>query len=217
MELNATSPPVQHFETQEVQVYKLVLLGSSDVGKSCMVIRYVKDQFQNTVPTTGCAFFTQNINIMGKPLEFAIWDTAGQERYHSVCHLYYRGASAAMLVYDITRKETFSRAQLWLQELERYFPDGELVTVLVGNKSDLQAERNVPQEEGRALADSKGLLFMEASAKTGDNVCEAFEALGYELLSRESKRQERERKRSTDITIRGQRNMSYEGRNCCKS
>ncbi|KAG8559203.1 hypothetical protein GDO81_017265 [Engystomops pustulosus] len=91
--------------------FKLVLLGSTDVGKSSLVLRYIRDDFREIVSTTGCAFFTQRINLQGKNLHFEIWDTAGQERYHSVCHLYYRGARAALLVYDITSKDALAFAE----------------------------------------------------------------------------------------------------------
>ncbi|CAJ0924661.1 unnamed protein product [Ranitomeya imitator] len=151
--------------TSERQVFKLVLLGSTDVGKSSLVLRYTRDDFRETVSTTGCAFFSQRVYLQGKALDFEIWDTAGQERYHSVCHLYYRGASAALLVYDISSKETFTRAQLWLQELQKYVCSGEMVIALVGNKSDLQDDRKVSAEDAKAFAEQKRLLFMETSAK----------------------------------------------------
>ncbi|XP_077304380.1 ras-related protein Rab-17 isoform X3 [Lithobates pipiens] len=98
-------------EERAVYTYKLVLLGSSGVGKSSIVVRYLRDEFRDTDCTTGCAFFTQRVYHQGKPLNFEIWDTAGQERYHSVCNLYYRGSSAALLVYDITSKDAQAFAE----------------------------------------------------------------------------------------------------------
>ncbi|CAI9570102.1 unnamed protein product [Staurois parvus] len=133
-------------EEPAVYIYKLVLLGSSGVGKSSIVLRYLRDEFRDTDCTTGCAFFAQRVYLQGQPMNFEIWDTAGQERYRSVCHLYYRGASAALLVYDITSKETFKRAQLWLQELRKYVLSEEMVIALVGNKTDLNSERKVSHE-----------------------------------------------------------------------
>ncbi|XP_077304379.1 ras-related protein Rab-17 isoform X2 [Lithobates pipiens] len=133
-------------EERAVYTYKLVLLGSSGVGKSSIVVRYLRDEFRDTDCTTGCAFFTQRVYHQGKPLNFEIWDTAGQERYHSVCNLYYRGSSAALLVYDITSKETFIRAQLWLQELRKYDFSEEMVIALIGNKTDLNSKRKVSHE-----------------------------------------------------------------------
>ncbi|XP_069841307.1 ras-related protein Rab-17 isoform X2 [Dendropsophus ebraccatus] len=156
-------------------VFKLVLLGSSEVGKSSLVIRYVRDVFRETLSTTGCAFFSHRAYVQGRSINLEIWDTAGQERFQSLCHIYYRGANAALLVYDITSKETLSRAQFWLQELQKYALNGDMVIALVGNKSDLQDYRTVPSEDAQAFAKMNQLLFMETSAKTGNGVKEIFD------------------------------------------
>ncbi|KAG8559201.1 hypothetical protein GDO81_017265 [Engystomops pustulosus] len=194
--------------------FKLVLLGSTDVGKSSLVLRYIRDDFREIVSTTGCAFFTQRINLQGKNLHFEIWDTAGQERYHSVCHLYYRGARAALLVYDITSKETFSRAQLWLQELQKYVLNGKMVIALVGNKSDLHDNRKVSTEDALAFAEQKQLLFMETSAKTGSGVNEVFEAVASKLLTLE--KQKEENQHISRISLQETHSPS-EGHRCCTS
>ncbi|XP_012864675.1 PREDICTED: ras-related protein Rab-17 isoform X2 [Dipodomys ordii] len=146
-------------------VSKLVLLGSGSVGKSSLALRFVKQDFKNVLPTVGCAFFTKVVDVGASSLKLEIWDTAGQEKYHSVCHLYFRGANAALLVYDITQKDSFHRAQQWLSELEKEFSPGEVVVMLVGNKTDLGEEREVTAQEGKEFAESKRLLFMETSAK----------------------------------------------------
>ncbi|XP_072652907.1 ras-related protein Rab-17 isoform X2 [Canis lupus baileyi] len=159
-------------------VFKLVLLGSGSVGKSSLALRYVKNDFKSILPTVGCAFFTKVVELGAVSLKFEIWDTAGQEKYHSICHLYFRGANAALLVYDITRKDSFCKAQQWLQDLERQVPAGEVVVMLVGNKTDLGEQREVTFQEGKEFAESKRLLFMEASAKLNHQVTEVFSALG---------------------------------------
>ncbi|XP_037017349.2 ras-related protein Rab-17 isoform X1 [Artibeus jamaicensis] len=133
-------------------VFKLVLLGSGSVGKSSLALRYVKDDFRSTLPTVGCAFFTKVVDLGAAPVKLEIWDTAGQEKYHSVCHLYFRGANAALLVYDITSKESFHKAQQWLKDLEKESSPGEVVVMLVGNKADLGEEREVPLEPPLPLA-----------------------------------------------------------------
>ncbi|NXU67501.1 RAB17 protein, partial [Horornis vulcanius] len=120
--------------------------------------------------------------------KFEIWDTAGQEKYQSVCHLYYRDAHAALLVYDIANKQTFSRARLWLEELEKRFLPNEIVIALVGNKTDLAAEREVTTEEGEEFARTKGLLFMETSAKSNHQVNDVFISVVQELLRREKEK-----------------------------
>ncbi|XP_044158709.1 ras-related protein Rab-17 isoform X1 [Bufo gargarizans] len=201
-------------ERQTENRFKLVLLGSADVGKSSLVLRYTRDDFMETVSTTGCAFFSHRVYLQGRMLDFEVWDTAGQERYHSVSHLYYRGASAALLVYDITSKESFSRAQLWFQELQKYVFSGEMVIALVGNKSDLQDKGKVSREVAQAFAEQKGLLFIETSAKTGDGVKEVFEAVAHELLALEKQKEEKQRRRDSLITLEESRSSDVRHR-CC--
>ncbi|XP_027393809.1 ras-related protein Rab-17 isoform X3 [Bos indicus x Bos taurus] len=158
-------------------IFKLVLLGSGSVGKSSLALRYVKNDFKSILPTVGCAFFTKVVDLGAACLKFEIWDTAGQEKYHSVCRLYFRGANAALLVYDITRKDSFCKAQQWLKDLEEELHPGEVVVMLVGNKTDLEEEREVTFEEGKEFAESKGLLFMETSAKCNYQVADVFNAV----------------------------------------
>ncbi|XP_012504323.1 PREDICTED: ras-related protein Rab-17 [Propithecus coquereli] len=168
-------------------VFKLVLLGSGSVGKSSLALRYVKNDFKSVLPTVGCAFFTKVVELGASSLKFEIWDTAGQEKYHSVCHLYFRGANAALLVYDVAKKDSFHKAQQWLRDLEKEFRPGEVVVMLVGNKTDLSEEREVTFEEGKEFAESKGLLFMETSAKLNHQVTEVFSAVARELLQRDDR------------------------------
>ncbi|XP_074046541.1 ras-related protein Rab-17 [Macrotis lagotis] len=166
-------------------VFKVVLLGSSSVGKSSLALRFIKNEFKEILPTLGCAFFTQIMEMDGSALKLEIWDTAGQEKYHSVCHLYFRGANAALLVYDIADKNSFQRAQIWWKELENEFQPEEIVVILVGNKTDLEDTREVTLEEGKEFAESNKLLFIETSAKLNHQVTEAFSAIARELLKRE--------------------------------
>uniref|UniRef100_A0A8C5N488 Uncharacterized protein n=1 Tax=Leptobrachium leishanense TaxID=445787 RepID=A0A8C5N488_9ANUR len=137
---------MQRHLRREVRIYKIILLGSTNVGKSSMILHLVKNNSQVTDSTIGGAFCKYKLFLQDKALEFLIWDTAGQERFQSVCRMYYRGATAALLVYDVTRKETFSRAQVLLHEVEKYFKQGEVIVFLIGNKKDLQSERKVSQE-----------------------------------------------------------------------
>ncbi|KAK4590614.1 hypothetical protein RGQ29_020964 [Quercus rubra] len=125
---------------------KLVLLGDMGTGKTSLVLRFVKGQFfDNQEPTIGAAFFTQILSLAEATVKFDIWDTAGQERYHSLAPMYYRGAAAAVVVYDISSMDTFTRAKKWVQELQRQ-GNQNLVMALVGNKSDLEAKREVETE-----------------------------------------------------------------------
>ncbi|NWV80946.1 RAB17 protein, partial [Dasyornis broadbenti] len=174
--------------TRPSYMYKLVLLGSMSVGKSSLAYRYMRNDFRELLPTVGCSFFTQTLYLDEATVKFEIWDTAGQEKYQSVCHLYYRDAHAALLVYDIANKQTFGRAKLWLGELEKKFLPDEIVIALVGNKTDLAAEREVTTEEGEEFAQTKGLLFMETSAKSNHQVNDVFMAIVQELLRRENQK-----------------------------
>eukprot|EP00095_Tigriopus_kingsejongensis_P011810 snap_masked-scaffold71_size417697-processed-gene-3.3 protein:Tk11810 transcript:snap_masked-scaffold71_size417697-processed-gene-3.3-mRNA-1 annotation:"ras-related protein rab-5c" len=161
--------------------FKLVLLGESAVGKSSLVLRFVKGQFHEFQESTiGAAFLTQTLCLDDTTVKFEIWDTAGQERYHSLAPMYYRGAQAAIVVYDITNQDTFTRAKNWVKELQRQ-ARADIVIALAGNKSDLAQKRLVEYEEANAYAEENGLLFMETSAKNANNVNEIFLAIARQL------------------------------------
>ncbi|KAI5102881.1 RAB5A, member RAS oncogene family, a, partial [Silurus meridionalis] len=175
--------------------FKLVLLGESAVGKSSLVLRFVKGQFHEYQESTiGAAFLTQTVCLDDTTVKFEIWDTAGQERYHSLAPMYYRGAQAAIIVYDITNTDTFVRAKNWVNELQKQ-ASPSIVIALSGNKADLANKRAVDFQvparmcvcvclclcATQAYADDNGLLFMETSAKTAMNVNEIFMAIAKKL------------------------------------
>lgn len=171
--LQTTSQP-DVLDSKNLRI-KLVLLGDSGVGKSCILLRFVRGQFDpSSKVTVGASFLSQTINLQDSTIKFEIWDTAGQERYSSLAPLYYRGASAAVVVYDITNPETFLKAQFWVKELQKH-GNPDIVMALVGNKADLESEREVSREEALAYAESNGMFFIETSAKTADNVNQLFE------------------------------------------
>eukprot|EP01084_Bolivina_argentea_P194717 334148_1 len=154
--------------------FKLVLLGDSNVGKSSIVIRYVKGQFSEyQESTSGAAFLTQTVRLADCNVKFEIWDTAGQERYHSLAPMYYRGAAVGITVYDITCRETFTKSKSWVKELQRQ-GSHDIVIVLCGNKIDLEDEREVSTADAKQYADENNLVFIETSAKTNVNVRELF-------------------------------------------
>ena len=164
---------------------KLVLLGEAAVGKLSLVLRFVSNDFQeNKEPTIGAAFLTQKCKIGVRTIKYEIWDTAGQERFALLAPMYYRNAQAALVVYDITKPALFIKARHWVKELhEQALKD--ITIALVGNKYDLVENdteddqvRKVSVEEGQALADEEGLLFLETSAKTAYNVNEVFIGIG---------------------------------------
>ncbi|CAI9100310.1 OLC1v1037284C3 [Oldenlandia corymbosa var. corymbosa] len=143
-------------------------------GKTSLVLRFVKGQFHDYEESTiGAAFFTQVLSLPDAAIKFDVWDTAGQERYHSLAPMYYRGAAAAIVVYDITNMDSFERGKKWVQQLQRH-GNASMVVALVANKSDLESNRVVENEEGERYAKENHLLFFEASAKTAHNVNELF-------------------------------------------
>jgi len=161
--------------------FKLVLLGESAVGKSSLVLRFVKGQFlEYQESTIGAAFLTQTVCLNDTTVKFEIWDTAGQERYHSLAPMYYRGAQAAIIVYDITSSDSFERAKAWVKELQRQ-GNANIVIALAGNKVDLAQHRKVPTAEAQSYSDENNLLFMETSAKAATNVNEIFVAIAQKL------------------------------------
>ncbi|KAH9837321.1 GTP-binding protein RAB5 [Rhodofomes roseus] len=162
--------------------FKLVLLGESAVGKSSLVLRFVKDQFDDYRESTiGAAFLTQTVTLEDQTtVKFEIWDTAGQERYKSLAPMYYRNANCAVVVYDITQSASLEKARSWIRELQRQ-ADPSIIIALCGNKADLSARRQVSQEEAKKYADEEGLMWGETSAKSGEGVQEIFAAIAKKL------------------------------------
>ncbi|KAG4195848.1 hypothetical protein ERO13_A06G134500v2 [Gossypium hirsutum] len=155
-------------------LFKVVLIGDSDVGKSNLLSRFTKNEFSlESKSTIGVEFATRSITIEDKVVKAQIWDTAGQERYRAVTSAYYRGAVGALLVYDATRHVTFENIERWLKEL-RDHTDGSIVIMLLGNKSDLRHLRAVLTEDAKAFAEEEKTYFMETSALESLNVESAF-------------------------------------------
>ncbi|BBG97686.1 RAB GTPase homolog A3 [Prunus dulcis] len=155
-------------------VFKVVVIGDSAVGKTQILSRFTKNEFCfDSKSTIGVEFQTRTVTVKGKLIKAQIWDTAGQERYRAVTSAYYRGALGAMLVYDITKRQTFDHVARWVEEL-RAHADNSIVIMLVGNKADLGEQRDVPTEDAVEFAEDQGLFFSETSAFSGENVDTAF-------------------------------------------
>ncbi|CAN6279021.1 unnamed protein product, partial [Urochloa humidicola] len=155
-------------------LFKYIIIGDTGVGKSCLLLQFTDKRFQPVHDLTiGVEFGARMITIDTKPIKLQIWDTAGQESFRSITRSYYRGAAGALLVYDITRRETFNHLASWLEDARQH-ANANMTVMLIGNKCDLSHRRAVSYEEGEQFAKEHGLVFMEASAKTAQNVEEAF-------------------------------------------
>eukprot|EP00002_Diphylleia_rotans_P029398 TRINITY_DN598_c0_g2_i1.p1 TRINITY_DN598_c0_g2~~TRINITY_DN598_c0_g2_i1.p1 ORF type:complete len:182 (-),score=40.58 TRINITY_DN598_c0_g2_i1:229-774(-) len=164
-------------------LFKVLIIGDSGTGKSCLMSRLVDGSYDgNFVSTIGVDFKITTLQVEGKEVKLQIWDTAGQERFRAITHSYYHGAHGILVVYDVTKRETFDHIQSWFTEISRY-ASPNVVNLLVGNKTDLASERVVRTEEGKAFGSSLNVPFMEASAKSGENVVDTFKSLVIEMIS----------------------------------
>ena len=162
--------------------YKCVLVGDSAVGKSSVAHRYISDDFYEfQEPTIGAAFMAKKINIDDREIRLEIWDTAGQERYRSLAPMYYRNASVAIVVYDITQASSFEGAKSWIKEISKR-AKSNCIIVLLGNKSDLENERKIDENEVNTYIENKNILHFKTSAKTGLNIKRIFNTIINKLL-----------------------------------
>ncbi|CAM9190490.1 unnamed protein product [Chrysoparadoxa australica] len=165
-------------------LFKLLLIGDSGVGKSCLLLRFADDTYtESYISTIGVDFKIRTVELDAKTIKLQIWDTAGQERFRTITSSYYRGAHGIIVVYDVTDKESFDNVKQWLHEIDRYACE-QVNKLLVGNKSDLDAKRAVPYETAKEFADSLGIEFLETSAKNAENVDKAFMMMASQIKSR---------------------------------
>jgi len=170
-------------------LFKLVLIGDSGVGKSCLLLRFADDNFTDSyISTIGVDFRFRTITINDKTVKLQIWDTAGQERFRTITSAYYRGADGIIMVYDVTSMESFDHVEEWLNEVERHASDSTS-KLLVGNKADLVDEKQVSEEVAQRFADKLGISFLETSAKTSTNVDAAFHTMASELIKNRTGRE----------------------------
>lgn len=154
-------------------LFKLLLIGDSGVGKSCLLLRFAENTYtQDYISTIGVDFKIRTIELDGKVIKLQIWDTAGQERFRTITSSYYRGAHGIIIVYDVTEAESFNNVEQWLQEIDRYATNN-VMKLLVGNKSDL-TNKAVDYAKAKEFADQRGIQFIETSAADNSNVEQAF-------------------------------------------
>lgn len=165
-------------------LFKLLLIGDSGVGKSCLLLRFADDTYtESYISTIGVDFKIRTIELDGKTIKLQIWDTAGQERFRTITSSYYRGAHGIIVVYDVTDQESFVNVKQWLQEIDRYASE-TVNKLLVGNKCDQNPKKVVDYTTAKEYADSLGIPFLETSAKNATNVEQAFMTMAAEIKNR---------------------------------
>jgi len=165
-------------------MFKVVLVGDSFVGKTNIMSKYLKNEFhEDSKATVGVEFGSRQFNIEGHVIKAQIWDTAGQERYKAITSAYYKGAKGAFIVYDITRKESFENVTKWAEQLKAS-ADKNLTIIIIGNKIDLEDQRQVKTEEGQNKSNELESAFIETSASSGTNLDKAFEMMINEVYKK---------------------------------
>ena len=196
-------------------IFKVLLLGNSNVGKSSLFLRFVDDIWNDTfVPTIGVDFKIKTFEIDSKKIKMQIWDTAGQERFKNIIASYYRGAHGILLLYDVTDKDSFKNLSNWLIEIEKN-ASKNVLRLLIGNKCDLEEKRVIRFNQGKEFADTYGLKFIETSAKKNLNVNEAFETLGRELMSASEEKKIIHQKQNKKISVAKAQDLNIEKKSGC--
>ena len=165
-------------------MFKVVLVGDSFVGKTNIMSKYLKNEFhEDSKATVGVEFGSKQFNVEGHSIKAQIWDTAGQERYKAITSAYYKGAKGAFIVYDITRKNSFESIDKWINDVTAV-ADKKITIVLIGNKSDLEDQRQVTKEQGEDKANKLQVAFLETSAFSGENLEKAFQMMIKEVYQK---------------------------------
>jgi len=168
----------------QTYLFKVVMVGDPAVGKTSLVVRYVHGFFQHDyIATIGTQIMSKEVYVRDNIVKLSIWDIGGQEKFDTLAPAYYKGASGALAIFDVTRKETLENIPKWISRLHRY-ANPNVLTILVGNKVDLVDERQVSPDEATGIADKYGLPYVETSAKSGKNVIKVFEVMAERLLAK---------------------------------
>ena len=211
---SSTPNPIKGDKEYEF-IFKVLLLGDSNVGKSSLFLRFVDDIWNDTfVPTIGVDFKIKTLEIDQKKIKMQIWDTAGQERFKNIIASYYRGAHGILLIYDVTEKDSFKNLSNWLIEIEKN-ANKNVLKVLIGNKTDLEEKRVISYNQGKEFADMYGLKYIETSAKKNMNVREAFETLGREIMVANIDKTMFKQKQNKKITVSKAQDLNIEKKDGC--
>lgn len=195
---------------------KLLLIGDSGVGKSCLLLRFSEDSFTPSFITTiGIDFKIRTIELDGKRIKLQIWDTAGQERFRTITTAYYRGAMGIILTYDVTDQRSFDNIRTWIRNIEQHASEG-VNKILVGNKCDILDKKVISKEQGEALANEFGIKFLETSAKSNIGVEEAFFTLARDIKKRLIDTAAEKPQQSSGVKVSDNTNAKAAGGCCAK-
>ena len=194
-------------------VYKIITLGDTFAGKSCIVNRFVQNEFENLSNTIGVDFFAKEFTMNDTTIKLQIYDTSGQEQFKSITSNYYKRADGILFVFDLTREETFKNIQFWIREMKEQSDDFTKVgMVLLGNKSDLAEAKKVDIKEGMALANTLSTKYFETSALNGYNIQEAFQFLVEDIINKKTETGENV---PAGVVLEEQKEIKTEKKKCC--
>ena len=197
--------------SEPTNTFKILTIGESGVGKTCILRRFVENKFlKSHLATIGIDFRTKIIHVYGRDVKLKIWDTAGQERYHNITNQIYKGADGIILVYDVNDEVSFTKIKDWIEQITSNISQDELSLVLLGNKSDIK-ERIISKERGQEMADNLKVKYYETSALNGTGIDEAFEGLTKEIMKK---------KKVVDvdgrnISLSSQSGQKKQAKSCC--
>ncbi|GCF01562.1 GTP-binding protein of the rab [Zygosaccharomyces mellis] len=202
-------------------LFKLLLIGNSGVGKSCLLLRFSDDTYTNDyISTIGVDFKIKTVDLDGKTVKLQIWDTAGQERFRTITSSYYRGSHGIIIVYDVTDQESFNGVKMWLQEIDRY-ATSTVLKLLVGNKCDLKDKRMVEYDVAKEFADANKMPFIETSALDSTNVEEAFLTMARQIKDSMAQQQRHDggaangQNENGNVNLKGQSLTNSSTNGCC--
>ena len=187
---NLEDDSFQTNDTSPSKSYKVLLLGNSSVGKTCILIRFSEDTFNDNYEVTiGLNYRIKTITLDNTPIKMQIWDTSGEEKFKAIAKNFYRGAHGVLLVYDICQKNSFLDVKSWIEQIIENADNDDIVMILCGNKCDNEKERKISKEEGENLAKNYGIPFFECSAKNNFNINEIFETMAQKIYTKVGNRQ----------------------------
>ena len=200
--------------TDTIHCFKILTIGESGVGKTCILRRFVENKFlKNHLATIGIDFKTKNIEIDGTPIKLKIWDTAGQERFRNITNQYYKGADGIILVFDVTDQKSFEKIKEWMSQIKANTQADQIGLVLLGNKCDIEP-RTISKNDGEELGKELGIEYYETSAMKGDGIAQAFEFLAKNILTK--KKIDLKNEKGTDGGVNLGGGVTPQKKQCCK-